>query len=1149
MTEARKRLAILMGDYRLRPSSECRRVGLPLCKDGIGSKFAMRRKHLHKVRYKWDELPTMEKDLYHAKYHDNEAYMTRRALKQGVRLTGTLHACEDCIAGKAKRRIMKKISSYVRGTRQFGRVYADCSGPFKVRALKGARYILVLVDDYSRRKFSYLMKDKTKESILLAFKLFQNEHVLPLGQKIRILRTDNGTEFVNTLVVNWLCDQGIIREYISDYAPHQNAVVETAIRDIKNMGVTLMNAANLKSGHGSLWGEACLTATSILNDSPAAGNPSYQSPNEVSQVKSLPLALRYQFGSRSFVIDETSQLFDSRVHECLFVGYAKNKPKNTLRFLKLSTGAIIESTNFTVIDGMMLFSEEKVRFDDILPVDESVPEGIMPTHEDTIHTGLVFSDCDATDNSEGEDDDSDPDTGPKGRNATVPATTATTTVSATAAVVAPTTAIPLIPPDAAEDQYDINQRAERDNDRDTGFDPEYHAPVYEDGDTSVEDDDMPTWNGGDAHDDGTEGLEADLNIDEADMDLVGSISDVPPPDNDFLGQQEYMNRYYAPAVSQEEGRTLRNGKVRGAAFFCDDTLTRTANAHDLLLRVFICANGDIRIPKGYADALELPQAKEWLLAMRMEFSSLMKNHTWDLVPTPPGVKIVGSRWVMTVKFGADGTIKRYKARFVVQGFSQTEGIDYFETFAPVVSLTTVRMVLAMAAVQGWNVYQMDVETAFLNSLVSEDVYVRQAPGFVVHGKEQHVYKLRKSLYGLKQSPRNWNNCFTTVILGLGLTQSENDKCLFYWMADGKIVLLCVYVDDIILTGNCEHSIQHVKQTLCEQFIMQDLGLSNHLLGITVVQSSEGIKLSQGGYVGRMLSEFDLTDVRSRSTPADEDMYLQNILAAFNKDARTIEFDYRGAIGCLMFLSNCTRPDISNAVRFLSSFVTNYTDFHVGCVKKVLKYLEGTPDLGLMFRKSDGKLRSHVGSFSKDDLIALHAGYPSMKLLQAFSDASWADNYADATSSSGIVIEYDGCLILWKSVKQRVAAQSSMESEYIAMSKCVTELEVIMNVFRELGALRGGATELVSSREDAKGFIEDAVQCWTDNIASICVGNASASTRRSRHINREFHNVKDAIRRFAVKFGYVKTVFNKADIETKNLGPLKHKAGIKMLGMC
>jgi transposase InsO family protein len=244
-------------------------MGAPLSRVGIGGKYAMRRKLLHKVRYSWDDLPTIEKDLYHAKYHDNEAYMHRRAMKEGIRLVGTLHACEDCLAGKAKRRVMKKISTYVRSKRQCGRVYADCSGPFKVRAIKGFRYILVLVDDYSRRKFIYLMKDKSKESTLLALKLFQNEHAVPLGLKIGILRTDNGTEFVNHSVISWLCEQGVVREYTSDYSPHMNAVAETAIRDIKNQAVTILNGANLKLSHQSLWGEACITAVDILNDCPS----------------------------------------------------------------------------------------------------------------------------------------------------------------------------------------------------------------------------------------------------------------------------------------------------------------------------------------------------------------------------------------------------------------------------------------------------------------------------------------------------------------------------------------------------------------------------------------------------------------------------------------------------------------------------------------------------------------------------------------------------------------------------------------------------------------------------------------------------------------------------------------------------------------
>jgi transposase InsO family protein len=1167
-------MKILMQDIKNRP----------LCRSGIGQKFAMRRKLLRKVRYSWEELPTVDKNLYHAKYHDNEAYMHRRALKQGIKLTGSLAFCPDCAMGKSKRRVMKKISSYVRSKRQFGRVYADCTGPFKTRAVKGYRYVLMLVDDFSRRKFIYLMKDKSKESVLLAFKLFQNEHVLPLGTAIGIIRTDNGTEFVNSTVVDWMCEQQIVREYTSDYSPHLNAVAETGIRDMKNLGVTLMNAANLKSTHKSLWGDACINAVSLLNDSPTSGNPGYQSPNEMCGIKSLPLALRFQFGSRAFVVDENSQLFENRVHECLFLGYEKNKPQNCLRFYKLSNGSRISSTNFSVIDGMMMFNEDAVRFDDILVTeDDDDPEGDgadFPTSEGSVPHASDFA---ADDSLALSDDEWD---GCVHTGTGIPVDVSADAYADTGSAHAPT---PIPPPNAVIETLDAHiAQAQLDGDRtlvdqlnqlraeSTLDEAAVHFDAPED-DARFEDDvndgDADAYDAFQGHGSPRTGfrpsltpvdessgfsdfemddehLDRDLSLAESDMIEIGSIREEHPSSRDAEASADFARKHYMKDMKLPDppSGSTRSGFKRAVGYSIHDVYHSSATAQDLMLRIFICADGTIRLPATYAEALRHPAAHQWLEAMKLEFSCLLKHHTWDLVDPPTGVKIVGSRWVLTVKFGADGTITRYKARFVVQGFSQTKGVDYFETFAPVVSLTTVRMVIALAATNHWPLTQMDVETAFLNALVSEDIYVRQAPGFIDPLHPNRVCKLRRSLYGICQAPRNFNLQITQVMLDLGLTQSVHDPCLFYYVCDGLIAIVCIYVDDLLFTGNHAVALAHIKKTLSEQFVMKDLGVAHHLLGLTITCEHGGYKLAQGGYIRRMLEEFDVSDIRARSTPADEDMYLQNIIAAFDGDTRTLAFDYRSAVGCMMFLSNSTRPDISNAVRFLSGFVTNYTDVHIVCAKKVLKYLEGSADLGLMFCSDGGQLAGYTGSFSKDDLVDLKAAFKYTEKLQAFSDASWADNYADATSTSGVVIQYDGCLILWKSIKQKVAAQSSMESEYIAMSKCVTEIEFCINIFKELSAFVGPAL-LVSDCDEAKNNIEEAVKCWTDNIAAICVGNATAATRRSRHINREFHNVKDAIRDRKLVFDYIQTDFNKADIGTKNLGPLKHKAGIKMLGMC
>ena len=217
----------------------------------------------------------MDINVYHAKCHLSEANMIRMALKEGVKLTGTMQKCVDCLHGKAKRREVPKISSYTRANKFAGRVFLDFSGPFRTRALGGNRYMATFVDDYSRKKFTYLMKTKSKESALRVLKLFHNEVLDPIGVKMQILRTDNDGAFVNDEVIDYLCDLHVVREYTSDYTPQQNGVVETAIRDIKNLAVTLMNAANLHTSQASLYGQAILTASVVLNDAPHVC-PGYQ---------------------------------------------------------------------------------------------------------------------------------------------------------------------------------------------------------------------------------------------------------------------------------------------------------------------------------------------------------------------------------------------------------------------------------------------------------------------------------------------------------------------------------------------------------------------------------------------------------------------------------------------------------------------------------------------------------------------------------------------------------------------------------------------------------------------------------------------------------------------------------------------------------
>jgi hypothetical protein len=248
--------------------------------------------------------------------------------------------------------------------------------------------------------------------------------------------------------------------------------------------------------------------------------------------------------------------------------------------------------------------------------------------------------------------------------------------------------------------------------------------------------------------------------------------------------------------------------------------------------------------------------------------ALEKNGTWELVDLSRGKKTVGCKWVFTVKYKSDGSLERYKARLVAKGFTQTYGIDYLETFAPVTKLNSVRVLLSLAANRGWPLQQLDVKNAFLNGNLEEEVYMDAPPGF---GKNFgiKVCKLKKSLYGLKQSPRAWFEKFTQFIKSQGYTQEQGDHTMFIRHShDGKIAILIVYVDDIILTKDDVLEMNRLKTSLSSTFEIKDLGSLRYFLGMEVARSKKGIVISQHKYVLDLFKETGMSSYRPADTPID-----------------------------------------------------------------------------------------------------------------------------------------------------------------------------------------------------------------------------------------------------------------------------------------
>ncbi|KFL89552.1 hypothetical protein AmDm5_1575 [Acetobacter malorum] len=356
---------------------------------------------------------------------------------------------------------------------------------------------------------------------------------------------------------------------------------------------------------------------------------------------------------------------------------------------------------------------------------------------------------------------------------------------------------------------------------------------------------------------------------------------------------------------------------------------------------------------------------EWQSAMQDEIDALHAQHTWDLVPLPSGKNLVGCKWVYRVKKNPDGSIARYKARLVAKGYNQEEGIDYGETFSPVVKPTTVRLILALAAQFRWSLRQLDVKNAFLHGDLHEEMYMSQPPGFgSPHHPSHFVYKLHKSLYGLKQAPRAWNDKFTSFLPGLGFQASLADPSLFVKHTSLGIVVLLLYVDDIIITGSSSSDIEIVILALTKAFDMKDLGQLHYFLGLQISYHSTGLFVSQQKYVRELLARVDMSNSKPCATPC----LPSHRLLKDDGDPYHSPDQYRSIVGALQYLT-FTRPDIAFAVNQCCQFMHQPMTSHVVAVKRILRYLSGTIHYGINFQS---------GPFS----------------LHAYSDADWAGDPND-----------------------------------------------------------------------------------------------------------------------------------------------------------
>jgi hypothetical protein len=311
------------------------------------------------------------------------------------------------------------------------------------------------------------------------------------------------------------------------------------------------------------------------------------------------------------------------------------------------------------------------------------------------------------------------------------------------------------------------------------------------------------------------------------------------------------------------------------------------------------------IPRSYRVALADPH---WRAAMEQEYAALVGNNTWDLVPRPPHYNVVTGKWIFKHKFNADGSLERYKARWVLRGFTQRPGIDFSETFSPVVKPATVRTVLSLALSRGWPIHQLDVNNAFLHGTLSETVICTQPTGFEDSTHPDYVCRLNRSLYGLKQAPRAWYSRFASHLLQLSFIEAKTDMSLFVYHKGADMAYLLMYVDDIVLTASSLPTLRRIISALQQEFPMKDLGRLHHFLGMHVQHSTSGIYLSQHQYLIEILERAGMSDCKPCTTPVDVNPKLPSDGAPVSDPT-----DYRSLAEALQYLT-FTRPDIVYVVQ-------------------------------------------------------------------------------------------------------------------------------------------------------------------------------------------------------------------------------------------
>lgn len=976
-------------------------------------------------------------------WHQRFGHCSKDAIKElirkdaitGIKITNSNNdPCVCCAHGKICRAHHPTRTS-TKATEENFALHMDTVGPIAIRSLGNNRYFVLATEEYSNYKIIRFIQGK--DEVSNAVKEIVTQVEIESKRPVRMILTDNGSEYLNYKLKSWLAERGIIHETSATYTPEQNGLAERANRTIIEGTKTLINSIRNQLPAQiveRLWAEAAQTVVYTTNRLLSPRN------NEKTRYElymgSKPCAQNLKrFGQSAIVRRENREKiskFSSKGERCVFVGYTGRT--NTFRFFSPSSGRIIQSC-----DVIFLHEDAKQQL-----IDSSREENT-----------ISLSDCLQTKPFR-----SASTSGPEQKSLHGTDTGHTDTLD----------------PDLSDKIMDAQS-------------PQYSNPSPQQHIQETRSSDIASKQ----HQPSLSSQELQLSksslgdvIDDFGNDEDDESDEIANPNNCSSIYKSMPSILSNATITQPSTSTPRQaahvGPSRRATRSTIDLTTKSLpnilkDANNAGVALFSLENE----PMDIKDAMGRNDWPKWSEAIQEELRALEKNGTWCLIDRPRNSKLIKNKWVFKLKRKPNGEIDRYKARLVAKGFTQIENVDFHETYAPVASMTTIRLLFAIASRRHMSICQFDIKTAFLYGDLDEDILMEHPTG--ISNPNNKVCKLLKSLYGLRQAPRNWNKKFNFFLEKFNLKRSKIDQCLYY--TEDMSLLLVIYVDDGIVASRDKNLMRQLIAHLEANFELK-VNSCKMFLGLEVTQKENIITLTQTSYIERILERYNMSECNPISTPEE--------VGKIIPDSAPLpqEYPFKELTGSLLYMVTCTRPDIAHAVS-MASRTSKPTMAHWLALKRILRYLKGTKHIGIQFK---GGVNELIG----------------------FSDADYANDPVTRRSNTGYCIFYAEGLIAWRCQRQPIVTLSTTESEFVAGCDLTKAIIPIQDQLIELKEIQP----------------DHPAQILIDNQSTIKIATNEAAQNRTKHIDVREKYITEQANKKKIVIKHVSGKKQAADILTKGL---------------